>query len=55
MLWDALAIAVGFGLLAFSQVPPNRRLGLLVGLALLTAAAFALTGLSSVLSIRKQR
>ena len=55
ILWDALAIAVGFGLLAFSQVPPNRRLGLLVGLALLTAAAFTLTGLSSVLSIRKRR
>lgn len=55
ILWDAAAIAVGFGLLAFSQVPPNRRLGLLVGLALIAAAAFTLTGLSAVLSIRKQR
>ncbi|HYN19392.1 MAG TPA: MMPL family transporter, partial [Thermoanaerobaculia bacterium] len=55
ILLDAAAIAVGFGLLAGSQVPPNRRLGLLVGLALLAAAAFALTGLSSVLSIRKRR
>ncbi|HEX7183628.1 MAG TPA: MMPL family transporter [Thermoanaerobaculia bacterium] len=55
ILWDALAIALGFGLLAASQVPANRRLGLLVGLALLTAAAFALTGLSAVLSARKTR
>ena len=53
ILWDALAIALGFGLLAASQVPANRRLGLLVGLALATAAAFALTGLGAVLSLRE--
>jgi predicted RND superfamily exporter protein len=53
ILWDALAIALGFGLLAASQVPANRRLGLLVGLALLTAAAFTLTGLSAALSVRE--
>lgn len=54
ILWDALAIALGFGLLAASQVPPNRRLGLLVGLALLAAAAFALSGLGAALSFRKK-
>ena len=53
ILWDALAIALGFGLLAASQVPPNRRLGLLVGLSLLAAAAFALAGLSAALHSRK--
>jgi predicted RND superfamily exporter protein len=55
ILWDALAIALGFGLLAASRVPANRRLGLLVGLALAAAAAFALTGLGAVLSRRDSR
>ncbi|HXU32220.1 MAG TPA: MMPL family transporter [Thermoanaerobaculia bacterium] len=55
ILWDALVIALGFGLLALSQVPANRRLGLLLGLALLTAAAFTLTGLSAVLSVHDDR
>ena len=54
IVWDALAIALGFGLLAASQVPPNRRLGLLVGLALAAAATFALTGLGAVLSLRER-
>lgn len=53
ILWDALAIALGFGLLAASQVPANRRLGLLVGLALAAAALFALTGLGVFLSVRE--
>lgn len=55
ILWDALVIALGFGLLALSQVPANRRLGLLLGLALLAAAAFTLTGLSAALSVRDER
>ena len=56
ILWDAIMIALGFGLLAASQVPANRRLGLLLGLALLTAAIFTLTGLSSIFSsIEKAR
>ena len=55
ILQDALAISLGFGLLAASQVPANRRLGVLVGLALLTAAAFTLTGLSAALSLRESR
>lgn len=54
ILWDALVIALGFGLLAASQVPANRRLGLLLGLALLTAAAFTLTGMSSAFSLREK-
>lgn len=54
ILWDALVIALGFGLLAASQVPANRRLGLLLGLALLTATIFTLTGMSAVFSLREQ-
>lgn len=54
ILWDAIMIALGFGLLAASQVPANRRLGLLLGLALVTAAAFTLTGLSSILSVTEK-
>lgn len=52
IVWDALVIALGFALLAASQVPANRRLGLLLGLALLTAATFTLTGLGAVFSLR---
>ena len=33
ILIDTLAIALGFGLLGFSQVPTNRWLGLLVAIA----------------------
>ena len=53
ILWDALVIALGFALLAASQVPANRRLGLLLGLALLTAALFTLTGMSAIFSLRE--
>ncbi len=55
ILWDALVIALGFGLLAASQVPANRRLGLLLGLALLAAAAFTLTGMSAVFSLSDEK
>jgi predicted RND superfamily exporter protein len=43
ILIDTLAIAMGFGFLAFSQVPTNRRLGLLVALALGSACLLTLT------------
>ncbi|HEX7183316.1 MAG TPA: MMPL family transporter [Thermoanaerobaculia bacterium] len=43
ILVDALAISLGFGLLAFSQIPTNRRLGLLVALALSSACLLTLT------------
>ncbi|HBL26988.1 MAG TPA: hypothetical protein DD490_09155 [Acidobacteria bacterium] len=55
ILWDALVIALGFSLLAASQVPANRRLGLLLGLALLTAATFTLVGVSALLMTRDDR
>lgn len=55
ILWDAVVIACGFGLLALSQVPANRRLGLLLGLALLAAASFTLAGMSALLSVRDER
>jgi uncharacterized protein len=47
---DALAIALGFGILGFSQVPANARLGLLVAGALAVACAFTLAGLGALLS-----
>lgn len=47
---DAAAIALGFGILAFSQVPANARLGLLVAGALAVACAFTLAGLGALLS-----
>ena len=55
ILWDALVIALGFGLLAASQVPVNRRLGILLGLALLAAATVTLSGLSAVFTLRENR
>jgi predicted RND superfamily exporter protein len=54
ILWDALVIALGFGLLAASQVPVNRRLGILLGLALLAAATVTLSGLSAVFTLREK-
>jgi predicted RND superfamily exporter protein len=49
ILNDALAIALGFGLLAVSQVPANARLGILVALALTAACLLTLAGLGSLL------
>lgn len=47
---DAAAIALGFGLLAVSQVPANARLGLLVAVALASAALLTLAGLGALLA-----
>ncbi|HEX9640676.1 MAG TPA: MMPL family transporter, partial [Candidatus Krumholzibacteria bacterium] len=47
---DALAIALGFGLLSVSQVPANGRLGLLVALALLSGCLLTLLGLGTILT-----
>ena len=44
----------GFGLLAASQVPVNRRLGILLGLALLAAATVTLSGLSAVFTLTEK-
>jgi hypothetical protein len=46
---DALAIALGFGLLLVSRVPANARLGVLVALSLLSACVLTLGGLGVVL------
>ncbi|MEM7048386.1 MAG: MMPL family transporter [Acidobacteriota bacterium] len=46
---DSLAICLGFGLLGLSQVPANARLGLLVAVALLSAAVLTLVGLAALL------
>lgn len=49
ILADAAAVGLGFGLLVLSQVPANARLGLLVGVALVSAALLTLVGLAALL------
>jgi predicted RND superfamily exporter protein len=46
---DCLAIALGFGLLAVSQVPANARLGILVAVALGACCLLTLAGLGALL------
>lgn len=48
---DVLAIALGFGLLVFSQVPANERLGLLVAAALIASCLLTLVGLGALLPL----
>lgn len=55
ILVDMLAVAAGFGLLAFSQVPANARLGLVVALALGASALLTLAGLGALLAVRRGR
>lgn len=55
ILIDTLAIAMGFGLLALSQVPTNRRLGLLVALALGSACLLTLTTSGALLEALSRR
>jgi hypothetical protein len=52
---DTLAVALGFGLLAFSRVPANGRLGLIVATALLSSAFLTLNGLPAVLRVLRTR
>jgi len=47
---DALAVALGFGVLAFSSVPANANLGRLVAMALLSTASLTLLGLGAWLA-----
>jgi predicted RND superfamily exporter protein len=51
---DAIAIALGFGLLATSQVPANAYLGGLVAAALLSGCVLTLAGLGCLLSLRER-
>lgn len=50
IVFDTLAIALGFGLLVFSQVPANGRLGLLVALSLSASCVLTLAGLGATLA-----
>lgn len=52
---DVVAIALGFGILAFSQVPANARLGVLVALALVAGGALTLAGLGAGLKLVSAR
>ncbi len=55
ILIDALAISAGFGLLGLSQVPAIRHLGLLVGLALLSACLLTLASSGALLAALPRR
>ena len=55
ILIDTLAIALGFGLLGFSQVPTNRWLGLLVAIALMNACLLTLAGASGLITLLRKR
>jgi hypothetical protein len=52
---NALAISLGFSLLAVSRVPPNARLGLLVAAALLSGCVLTLAGLGSLLVLWEEK
>jgi uncharacterized protein len=52
---DAVAIALGFGLLVISQVPANARFGALVALALIASCVLTLAGLGSLLTSINRR
>ncbi len=52
---DAAAIILGFGLLAASQVPTNRALGMLVVFGLASACLLTLAGAGSVLELLDRR
>jgi uncharacterized protein len=55
ILVDALAISLGFGLLAVSRVPANRMLGLLVAVGLTSACLLTLGGEGWLLGWLEQR
>ena len=55
ILVDALAVSLGFGLLVLSQVPTNRRLGLLVVFGLVSACLLTLAGSGAVLELLDRR
>ncbi|HEX4962596.1 MAG TPA: MMPL family transporter [Thermoanaerobaculia bacterium] len=52
---DSGAIALGFALLAISQVPANERLGLLVGIALVSSSLLTLVGLAALLPLVRRK
>jgi predicted RND superfamily exporter protein len=55
ILIDCLAIAFGFALLAFSEVPADARLGVLVAVALLASCLLTLTGLALLLPAKRRQ
>ena len=51
IVMDAAAVALGLGLLTFSQVPANARLGILAAFALTAGCLLTLGGLGALLSL----
>jgi predicted RND superfamily exporter protein len=52
---DTLAIGAGFGLLVFSQVPANARLGGLVAASLAASCVLTLVGMGALLELIRRR
>ena len=52
---DAVAMALGFGMLGISQVPANARFGGLVALTLLASCVLTLGGLGALLALAEKR
>lgn len=50
---NTAAVASGFGLVALSNVPPNRRLGLLIAAGLVAGCAITFTGLPALLALQR--
>jgi uncharacterized protein len=55
ILLSAFAIVAGFSVMAFSTVPPNRQLGLLVCLSLAICAVITLVLLPTLVLLRGER
>lgn len=51
LLFNLLALALGFGVLMTSQVPPLQNFGLLVAIAVLTAFVTSLTSMTALIGI----
>ena len=51
LLFNALAVALGFGVVAISQVPPVRQFGALVAIGILAACLASLTMLPALLAV----
>ena len=53
LLFNLLALALGFGVLMTSQVPPLQNFGLLVAIAVLTAFVTSLTSMTALIGVMR--
>jgi uncharacterized protein len=55
LLFNLLALALGFGVLMTSTVPPLQDFGLLVAIAVLTSFLISVTGMTSLIGVLRPR